>query len=47
MFLNFWGGIFLDQNEKLSNLQSVNRRFPSTETGLLHLTDEILKNMDD
>ena len=39
--------IFLDHNEKISKLQSGNRRFHSTETALLYFTDEILKNMDD
>ena len=38
---------FLDQNEKISKLQSGNRRFHSTETALLYFADEILKNMDD
>ena len=47
MFLNFFLVIFLDQNEKLSKLQSGNRRFHSTETGLLHFTDEILKKITD
>ena len=37
---------FLDQNGKISRLQSGNRRFHSTETALLYFVDEILKNMD-
>ena len=38
---------FLDQNEKIAKLQNGNRQLHSTETALLFLTDEILKNMDD
>ena len=38
---------FLDHNEKISKLQSGNRRLHSTETALLYFTDDILKNMDD
>ena len=38
---------FLEQNEKIANLQNGNRQLHSTETALLFLTDEILKNMDD
>ena len=37
----------LDHNEKISKLQSGNRRLHSTETALLYFTDDILKNMDD
>ena len=38
---------FLDKNTKLSGLQSGNRKFHSTETALLHYTDQLLKNMDE
>lgn len=38
---------FLDQNEQIAKLQNGNRKLHSTETALLYLTDEILKNMDD
>ena len=38
---------FLDENSKISGLQSGNRKFHSTETALLHYTDQLLKNMDE
>ena len=38
---------FLDTNGIISQSQSGNRKFHSTETALLHFTDESLKNMDD
>ena len=38
---------FLDKNSKISGLQSGNRKFHSTETALLHYTDQLLKNMDE
>ena len=37
---------FLDKNSKISGLQSGNKKFHSTETTLLHYTDQLLKNMD-
>ena len=38
---------FLNSNDIVHNLQSGNRKFHSTESALLHYTDELLKNMDD
>ena len=38
---------FLARHEKVSKMQSGNRRFHSPETDLLYFTDGILKNMDD
>ena len=38
---------FLDKNSKISGLQSGNRKFHSTETALLHYTDQLLKNIDE
>ena len=38
---------FLDKNSKISGLQSGNRQFHSTETALLHYTDQFLKNVDE
>ena len=32
---------FLDKNSKISGLQSGNRKFHSTETALLHYTDQL------
>ena len=37
----------LNCNSKIAKQQSGNRQFHSTETALLHFTDEILKNMDE
>ena len=37
---------YLNYNSKIAKQQSGNRQFHSTETALLHFTDEILKNMD-
>ena len=38
---------FLDKNSKISGLQSGNRKFHSTETALLHYTDQLRKKMDE
>ena len=38
---------FLDKNSKISGLQSGNRKLHSTETALVHYTDQLLKNMDE
>ena len=38
---------FLQDHSTIHPLQSVNRKSHSTETALLHFTDEILKNMDE
>ena len=38
---------FLDSNGIIHHSQSGNRKLHSTETALLHYTDELLKNMDD
>ena len=38
---------FFDQNSKISGLQSGNRKFHSTETALLHNTDQLFKHMDE
>ena len=38
---------FLDKNSKISGLQSGNRKLHSTETTLVHYTDQLLKSMDD
>ena len=38
---------FLDKNSKISGLQSGNRKFYSTETALLHYTDQLRKKMDE
>ena len=38
---------YLTTNCKLAKTQSGNRKFHSTETALLHVTDEWLKAMDD
>ena len=38
---------FLDSNDIIYHSQSGNWKFHSTETALLHYTDELLKNMDD
>ncbi|PFX13026.1 putative RNA-directed DNA polymerase from transposon BS [Stylophora pistillata] len=38
---------FLDSNSIIHHSQSGNRRHHSTETALLHYTDELLKSMDD
>lgn len=38
---------YLDSNGKIAQLQSGNRKLHSTETALLHFTDEVLRNMDD
>ena len=38
---------FLDKNSKISGLQSGNRKFHSTETPLLHYTDQLRKKMDE
>ena len=38
---------YLNCNSKIAKQQSGNRQFHSTETALLHFTDEILKNMDE
>ena len=37
---------FLEKNCKTSSLKSENRKFHSTETTLLHYTDQLLKSMD-
>ena len=37
---------YLNCNSKIAKQQSGNRQFHSTETAILHFTDEILKNMD-
>ena len=37
---------FLDLNNVTHHLQSVNRKLHSTESALLHFTDELLNNMD-
>ena len=37
---------FLDSNNIIHHLQSGNRKFHSTETALLDLTDELLSQMD-
>ena len=37
---------FLDSNNVVHHLQSENRKLHSTESALLHFTDELLKNMD-
>ena len=38
---------FLDSNGIIHHSQSGNKKLHSTETALLHYTDELLKNMDD
>ena len=38
---------FLDKNSKISGLQSGNRKLHSTETALVHYTDQLLKNIDE
>ena len=38
---------FLDNNNKLSQFQSGNRKYRSTETALLSFTDDLLKAMDE
>ena len=38
---------FLDKNSKISGSQSGNRKLHSTETALVHYTDQLLKNMDE
>ena len=38
---------FLTENEKLSKTQSGNRKLHSTETALLHVTDELIVAMDE
>jgi len=38
---------FLDKSSKISGLQSGHRKFHSTETALLHNTDQLLKKMDE
>ena len=38
---------FLDKNSKISGLHSWNRKFHSTETALLHYTDQLLNNMNE
>ena len=38
---------FLDHNDKLSQFQSGNRKYHSTETTLLSVTDELLKAIDE
>ena len=38
---------FLDKDSKISGLQSGNRKFHSTETALLHYTDQLRKKMDE
>ena len=38
---------FLDENSKISGLQSGNRKFHCTETALLHYTDQLRKKMDE
>ena len=38
---------FLDHNGKLSKFQSGNRKYHSTQTALLSVTDELLKAMDE
>ena len=38
---------FLNDNNKLSHLQSGNHKYHSTETALLCVTDELLKTMDE
>ena len=37
---------FLDSNNVIHHLQSGNRKLHSTESALLHFTDELLNNMD-
>ena len=37
---------FLSSNDVIHHLQSGNRKFHSTESALLHFTDELLNNMD-
>ena len=37
---------FLDSNNVIRHLQSGNRKLHSTESALLHFTDELLNNMD-
>ena len=37
---------FLDSNNVIHQLQSGNRKLHSTESALLHFTDELLNNMD-
>lgn len=37
---------FLNSNDVIHHLQSGNRKFHSTESALLHYTDELLNNMD-